>query len=80
MTGTTDEGLLEGIPRSGNNKGGLFPSHCVQEVRLRHNIQAPMIVARDARPPAKTNTNGRVLGRRENTSKHFATAPRLKKT
>ncbi|XP_063927953.1 protein shank isoform X4 [Zophobas morio] len=79
VTGTTDDGLLEGVPRSGGNKTGLFPAHCVQEVRLRHNIQAPMMVARDARqPPSKSN--GRVLGRRENTSKHFATAPRLKKT
>ncbi|XP_015834869.1 SH3 and multiple ankyrin repeat domains protein 3 isoform X3 [Tribolium castaneum] len=76
VTGTTDDGLLEGTTRSGGNKSGLFPSHCVQEVRLRHhNIQAPMMVARDAK-----TTNGRVLGRRENTTKHFATAPRLKKS
>ncbi|XP_068907345.1 SH3 and multiple ankyrin repeat domains protein 3 isoform X6 [Tenebrio molitor] len=81
VTGTNDEGLLEGTTRSDGNKSGLFPAHCVQEVRLRHNIQAPMMVARDARPPStKSSTSGRVLGRRENTSKHFATAPRLKKT
>lgn len=81
VTGTTDDGLLEGTTRSGGSKSGLFPPHCVQEVRLRHhNIQAPMMVARDTRPPSNKTNNGRVLGRRENTSKHFATAPRLKKT
>ncbi|XP_044255873.1 SH3 and multiple ankyrin repeat domains protein 3 isoform X3 [Tribolium madens] len=81
VTGTTDDGFLEGTTRSGGSKSGLFPSHCVQEVRLRHhNIHAPMMVARDTRPPSTKPTN-RVVGRRENTtSKHFATAPRLKKT
>lgn len=63
----------------------MFPPHCVQEVRLRHHsIQAPMMVARDAKTISKmvnsnSNSNCRVVGRRE-TVKHFATAPRIKKT
>lgn len=36
MTGATDDGLLEGNVR-GSGATGLFPSHCVQEVRLRQN-------------------------------------------
>ncbi|KAK9743910.1 Variant SH3 domain [Popillia japonica] len=78
VTGATDDGFLEGTLKSGGNKSGIFPTHCVQEVRLRHhNIQAPMIIARDAR--VSTRPDNRVLGRREST-KHFATAPRLKKS
>ncbi|RZB49894.1 SH3 and multiple ankyrin repeat domains protein 3, partial [Asbolus verrucosus] len=81
VTGATDEGLLEGNVRSGGNKSGLFPAHCVQEVKLRHhNIQAPMMVAKDTRHQPSKPSSGRVLGRRESTSKHFATAPRVKKT
>lgn len=80
VTGATDEGFLEGSVRSGGAKNGLFPSHCVQEVRLRHHNIPPMVVARDSRPTAPKPSDGRVLGRRESTSKHFATAPRLKKT
>lgn len=77
VTGATDDGFLEGTIKTGSGRNGLFPAHCVQEVRLRHhNIQAPMMVARDTR---QVKTNNRVLGRRESTSKHFATAPRLKK-
>lgn len=85
VTGATDDGFLEGILKSGSNRvNGLFPVNCVQEVRLRHhhNIQTPMMVARD-RQNGTSNGNrsdgGRVLGRRESTSKHFATAPRVKK-
>ncbi|XP_065158607.1 SH3 and multiple ankyrin repeat domains protein 3 isoform X3 [Atheta coriaria] len=85
ITGATDDGFLEGILKSGSNRvNGLFPVNCVQEVRLRHhhNIQTPMMVARD-RQNGTSNGNrsdgGRVLGRRESTSKHFATAPRVKK-
>lgn len=78
VTGATDDGYLEGTIKTGGNKSGLFPSHCVQEVRLRHhNIEAPMMVARDTR---QIKSNNRVLGRRESTLKHFATAPRLKKS
>lgn len=78
VTGATDDGFLEGTVKTGGSRTGLFPAHCVQEVRLRHhNIQAPMMVARDARQHIRPDS--RVLGRRESTSKHFATAPRLKK-
>ncbi|XP_011347303.1 protein shank isoform X10 [Ooceraea biroi] len=71
VTGATDCGLLEGILRGQGT--GLFPAHCVQEVRLRHtNIPlGPPQPARDGR--------NRVLGRRESQHKYFATAPRLKK-
>ncbi|KAK9886959.1 hypothetical protein WA026_019217 [Henosepilachna vigintioctopunctata] len=77
VTGATDCGYLEGNLRTGGNRSGLFPAHCVQEVRLRHNIQPPMMVAPDTLHHRSNNT--RVLGRRESTSKHFATTPRLKK-
>lgn len=81
VTGATDDGYLEGNVRSTGNRSGLFPAHCVQEVKLRHhNIQAPMIIARDARMPMSMQAGGRVVGRRESTSKQFATAPRAKKT
>lgn len=79
VTGATDDGYLEGNVRSSGNRNGLFPAHCVQEVKLRHSIQAPMIVARDARMPMPSQPTGRVIGRRESTSKQFATAPRAKK-
>lgn len=81
VTGSSDDGFLEGtIKTGGGGRSGLFPPHCVQEVRLRHhNIQAPMMVACDAKPPSRPNSSNRVIGRRE-TTKHFATAPRLKKT
>lgn len=93
VTGATDCGYLEGNLRSGGNKNGLFPVHCVQEVRLRHhNIPPPMMVASDVRHSSQTNerqdgqqnrssNSSRVLGRRENTdSKHFNTTPRFKKS
>ncbi|XP_025266569.1 protein shank isoform X5 [Camponotus floridanus] len=70
VTGATDCGLLEGVLRGQGT--GLFPAHCVQEVRLRHtNIPLGPQPARDGR--------NRVLGRRESQHKYFATAPRLKK-
>ncbi|XP_046745293.1 SH3 and multiple ankyrin repeat domains protein 3 isoform X7 [Diprion similis] len=70
VTGATDCGLLEGILRGQGT--GLFPAHCVQEVRLRHtNIPLGPQAAREGR--------NRVLGRRESQHKYFATAPRLKK-
>ncbi|XP_017769648.1 PREDICTED: SH3 and multiple ankyrin repeat domains protein 3 isoform X2 [Nicrophorus vespilloides] len=83
VTGATDDGYLEGTLKPGGGRNGLFPANCVQEVRLRHhNIQAPMMVARDrnSTQPRIETTSSRVLGRRESTSKHFATAPRLKKS
>ncbi|XP_046621074.1 SH3 and multiple ankyrin repeat domains protein 3-like isoform X8 [Neodiprion virginianus] len=70
VTGATDCGLLEGILRGQGT--GLFPAHCVQEVRLRHtNIPLG--------PQATREGRNRVLGRRESQHKYFATAPRLKK-
>ncbi|ERL93943.1 hypothetical protein D910_11229 [Dendroctonus ponderosae] len=79
VTGATDDGYLEGNVRSSGNRNGLFPAHCVQEVKLRHTIQAPMMIARDARMPVSSQPGGRVVGRRESTTKQFATAPRAKK-
>ncbi|XP_046481329.1 SH3 and multiple ankyrin repeat domains protein 2 isoform X2 [Neodiprion pinetum] len=70
VTGATDCGLLEGILRGQGT--GLFPAHCIQEVRLRHtNIPLG--------PQATREGRNRVLGRRESQHKYFATAPRLKK-
>ncbi|XP_071442143.1 SH3 and multiple ankyrin repeat domains protein 3 [Hetaerina americana] len=65
VTGATDCGLLEG---SLHGSSGLFPTHCVQEVQVRQGV----VVQGTSRP-------SRVRGRRENSIKHFATAPRLKK-
>ncbi|XP_045478792.1 SH3 and multiple ankyrin repeat domains protein 3 isoform X4 [Harmonia axyridis] len=82
VTGATDCGYLEGNLRSSGNRSGLFPAHCVQEVRLRHNIQPAMIVAADSRQQMQhqqRSRNTRVLGRRESNSKQFATTPRSKK-
>ncbi|XP_074037610.1 SH3 and multiple ankyrin repeat domains prosap isoform X2 [Leptinotarsa decemlineata] len=74
----TDDGYLEGRVKAGTRLTGYFPVSCVQEVRFRHqNIPAPMMVAKDPRPPS--HTGNRVIGRRESTSNHFATAPRTKK-
>lgn len=71
VTGATDCGLLEGVLRGQGT--GLFPAHCVQEVRLRHtNIPLGPTPTRDGRI--------RVLGRRESQHTYFATAPRLKKS
>ncbi|XP_054265759.1 SH3 and multiple ankyrin repeat domains protein 1-like isoform X7 [Macrosteles quadrilineatus] len=71
VTGTTDCGLLEGTHRNGGETG-LFPPHCVQEVRLRGGLV----------PPPQLPVHRRVVGRRESNAtslKHFATAPRHKK-
>uniref|UniRef100_A0A1B6MGP7 SH3 and multiple ankyrin repeat domains protein 3 n=1 Tax=Graphocephala atropunctata TaxID=36148 RepID=A0A1B6MGP7_9HEMI len=71
VTGATDCGLLEGSHRGGS-EAGLFPAHCVQEVRLRQSLV----------PPPPLPVHRRVVGRRESnatTLKHFATAPRHKK-
>ncbi|KAG5896565.1 hypothetical protein JTB14_010394 [Gonioctena quinquepunctata] len=78
VTAATDDGFLEGKVKGGGRPIGYFPASSVQEVRLRHhNIPAPMMVAKDPRPTS--HTSSRVIGRRESTSKHFATAPRTKK-
>ncbi|XP_038213766.1 SH3 and multiple ankyrin repeat domains protein 3 isoform X2 [Zerene cesonia] len=75
VTGSTDEGYLEGRVR-GSGASGLFPAHCVQEVRLRHNAHLHQVVA------PGTMHHSRVSGRREvGLSKTYsATAPRVKKT
>ena len=68
VTGSTDNGLLEGVLRG---QTGYFPRECVEEVRLRnpeHLKQNLVIVPR-------------VPGRREIrdlTNKHFGTAIRIK--
>ncbi|CAH0560754.1 unnamed protein product [Brassicogethes aeneus] len=80
VIGATDDGFLEGIVKNGGNATGLFPAHCVQEIRLRNpNIQTPMMVARDTR--VLPNSCNRVAGRRESTGgqKQFSTQPRTKK-
>ncbi|XP_011503554.1 PREDICTED: uncharacterized protein LOC105366721 [Ceratosolen solmsi marchali] len=78
VTGATDCGLLEGVLRGQGT--GLFPAHCVQEVRLRHTT-IPLGSQAIAREAAVAVINrSRVLGRRESQDKYFATAPRLKKS
>ncbi|XP_018896814.2 SH3 and multiple ankyrin repeat domains protein 3 isoform X3 [Bemisia tabaci] len=67
VTGATDCGLLEGNIQ-GNPTSGLFPAHCVQEMRGTQPTTATI------------NIHPRVSGRRESVvNKHFATAPRHKK-
>ncbi|XP_045488225.1 SH3 and multiple ankyrin repeat domains protein 3 isoform X3 [Pieris rapae] len=74
VTGSTDDGFLEGRVR-GSGATGLFPPHCVQEVRLRQNAHIHQV-------SSNTVHHSRVSGRREvGLSKTYsATAPRVKKT
>ena len=53
MTGSTDTGMLEGVLRG---KTGIFPGHCVQEVRLRNPEALKQAIVMGA---------ARVAGRRE---------------
>jgi SH3/ankyrin repeat-containing protein len=78
VTGATDCGLLEGTLHGQGS--GLFPAHCVQEVRLRHTTVAlgQQAVSREAAVIA-ANRN-RVPGRRESQHKYFATTPTLNKS
>ncbi|XP_014207682.1 SH3 and multiple ankyrin repeat domains protein 3 isoform X2 [Copidosoma floridanum] len=62
VTGATDCGLLEGVLRGQGT--GLFPAHCVQEVRLRHT-NIPLGQQAVAREAAAVANRSRVLGRRE---------------
>ncbi|XP_047989861.1 SH3 and multiple ankyrin repeat domains protein 3 [Leguminivora glycinivorella] len=74
VTGATDDGFLEGCVRA-TGAAGLFPAHCVQEVRLRQNKN---VQALQAGPIHHSRVNGR---REMPLSKTYsATAPRIKKT
>ncbi|XP_069950590.1 protein shank isoform X2 [Cherax quadricarinatus] len=69
VTGSTDDGMLEGVLRGIT---GLFPPHCVQEVRLRN----PQAVRESLIAPQVA----RVQGRREiMIQQHYGTAPRIRK-
>ncbi|KAJ0179155.1 hypothetical protein K1T71_004867 [Dendrolimus kikuchii] len=76
VTGATDDGLLEGVVR-GSGATGLFPTHCVQEVRLRQNT-AHLHQVLSSGPIH----HSRVTGRREMalSKTYSATAPRIKKS
>eukprot|EP00090_Calanus_glacialis_P037365 TRINITY_DN6425_c0_g1_i1.p1 TRINITY_DN6425_c0_g1~~TRINITY_DN6425_c0_g1_i1.p1 ORF type:complete len:1871 (+),score=328.76 TRINITY_DN6425_c0_g1_i1:592-6204(+) len=68
VTGSTDNGLLEGVLRG---QTGYFPRECVEEVRLRNpeSLKQNLVIV------------PRVPGRREIrdlTNKHFGTAIRIK--
>jgi len=68
VTGSTDNGLLEGVLRG---QTGYFPRECVEEVRLRNpeTLKQNLVIV------------PRVPGRREIrdlTSRHFGTAIRIK--
>lgn len=97
--GDTDSGLLEGKLRGPGGTTGLFPTHHVQEVRLRHGMPPPaMMVANmqqqqtqqkqqtqqqlQQQQPSQHNQMQHSLTNRSHhcNEKHFATAPRLKKT
>ncbi|XP_063375049.1 protein shank [Cydia amplana] len=75
VTGATDDGFLEGCVRA-TGATGLFPAHCVQEVRLRQNKNVHQAL------PAGPIHHSRVNGRREMplSKTYSATAPRIKKT
>ncbi|XP_053599514.1 SH3 and multiple ankyrin repeat domains protein 2 isoform X9 [Plodia interpunctella] len=75
VTGATDDGFLEGRTR-GSGASGLFPPHCVQEVRLRQTAHLHQVLA------AGPIHHSRVTGRREMalSKTYSATAPRIKKT
>lgn len=69
VTGSTDDGMLEGVLRGVT---GVFPPHCVQEVRLRN----PQAVRESLIAPQVA----RVQGRREMmVPPHYGTAPRIRK-
>ncbi|XP_045763324.1 SH3 and multiple ankyrin repeat domains protein 3 isoform X5 [Maniola jurtina] len=74
VTGATDDGYLEGSVRGGAS--GLFPSHCVQEVRLRQNAHLHQVLS------SGPIHHSRVTGRREMalSKTYSATAPRIKKS
>ncbi|GBP76951.1 SH3 and multiple ankyrin repeat domains protein 3 [Eumeta japonica] len=75
VTGASDDGLLEGIVR-GSGASGMFPAHCVQEVRLRQNNALHQALS------SGPIHHSRVSGRREMalSKTYSATAPRIKKT
>lgn len=77
VTGATDCGLLEGIVKGAGRSAttGMFPPHCVQEVRLRQGTTLNI-------PAAAMNANSfsLVLNRRDHSKNYSATAPRLKKS
>ncbi|XP_060800862.1 SH3 and multiple ankyrin repeat domains protein 3 isoform X2 [Amyelois transitella] len=75
VTGATDDGFLEGRTR-GSGAAGLFPPHCVQEVRLRQTAHLHQVLA------SGPIHHSRVTGRREMalSKTYSATAPRIKKT
>ncbi|CAH2244098.1 jg5109 [Pararge aegeria aegeria] len=75
VTGATDDGFLEGSVR-GSGASGLFPTHCVQEVRLRQNAHLHQVLS------SGPIHHSRVTGRREMalSKTYSATAPRIKKS
>lgn len=79
MTGATDCGLLEGVVRGAGRgiSAGMFPTQCVQEVRLRQGTSLNI-------PTSAMSMNvlgiSHVLSRREHSKIYSATAPRLKKS
>ena len=68
VTGSTDDGMLEGCLRG---MTGLFPPHCVQEVRLRN----PQAVKDSLMGPQVA----RVQGRREMMHQNYGTTPRIRR-
>ena len=69
VTGSTDDGLLEGCLRG---MTGFFPPHCVQEVRLRN----PQAVKDSLMGPQVA----RVQGRREmGGGQNYGTTPRIRR-
>ncbi|XP_028173315.1 SH3 and multiple ankyrin repeat domains protein 3 [Ostrinia furnacalis] len=75
VSSATDDGYLEGTVR-GSGAAGLFPAHCVQEVRLRQNTHLHQVLS------SGPIHHSRVTGRREMalSKTYSATAPRIKKS
>ena len=74
VTGAEDNhNMLEGILRG---KKGLFPTHCVQEVRLRNPNSVRQAIT--TAPRAQTGLDNSNLSSNHIQQRHFATAQRAK--
>ena len=72
--GEDNSGMLEGLLRG---KKGLFPSQCVQEVRLRNPNSVKQAITTAPRPVRFDNAN---LSGNHQQNRHFATAQRAEKS
>ena len=74
--GEDNSGMLEGLLRG---KKGLFPSQCVQEVRLRNPQSVKQSVGITTAPRPVRFDNANLSGNGQQT-RHFATAQRAERS